>query len=101
MQRFNSHAGLHRLFEMSTRIFACLAALIFFLPILSHGVEYGVGDGDLLRITIYNNPDLTSEVRVSGEGKITVPLIGEVLVNEMTATEIGKKLAVLFANGYI
>lgn len=101
MQRFNSHAWLHRRFEMSRRVFACLAVLLFFLPIVSHGLEYAVGDGDLLKITVYNSPDLTSEVRVSGEGKITVPLIGEVFVNEMTATEIGKKLSDLFANGYI
>ena len=101
MQRFNPHAGWHRRFEMSARVFACLAVLLFFLPEACHGQEYAVGDGDLLKITVYNSPDLTSEVRVSGEGKITVPLIGEVFVNEMTATAIGKKLADLFANGYI
>lgn len=75
--------------------------MLFFMPVLSHGLEYAVGDGDLLKITVYNNPDLTSEVRVSGEGKISVPLIGEVFVNAMTATEIGKKLAGLFSDGYI
>jgi polysaccharide export outer membrane protein len=101
MQIVNFHAGLLRRFEIPTRVFACLAVLLLFSPILSHGLEYAVGDGDLLKITVYNNPDLTSEVRVSGEGMITVPLIGEVFVNEMTATDIGKKLADLFANGYI
>ena len=101
MQRFNHPAGFHRRFEIMTWVFACLAVMLFLPPILVHCQEYEVGDGDLLKITVYNNPDLTSEVRVSGEGMITVPLIGEVSVKAMTATEIGKKLASLFANGYI
>lgn len=75
--------------------------MLFLPPIPAHGQEYEIGDGDLLKITVYDNPDLTSEVRVSGEGMITVPLIGEVFVKALTATEIGKKLAGLFANGYI
>jgi len=101
MQRFNYHAGLHRRFKIATCVFSCLTVMLFLLPILAHSQEYEVGDGDLLKITVYNNSDLTSEVRVSGEGMITVPLIGEVSVKAMTATEIGKKLAGLFANGYI
>jgi len=101
MQRFNNPAGLHRRFEIMTWVFVCLAVMLFLPPIFVHCQEYEVGDGDLLKITVYNSPDLTSEVRVSGEGMITVPLIGEVSVKAMTATEIGKKLAALFANGYI
>jgi len=101
MQRFNHPAGLHRRFEIMTLVFVCLAVMLFLPPVIAHCQEYEVGDGDLLKITVYNNPDLTSEVRVSGEGMITVPLIGEVSVKAMTATEIGKKLAGLFANGYI
>lgn len=83
------------------QVLSCLAAVLFLAPVFTHGQEYQVGDGDLLKITVYNNPDLTSEVRVSGEGMITVPLVGEVSVNDMTATDIGKKLADLYANGYI
>ena len=80
-----------------------LLLLLFFLfpPNPARGQEYKVGEGDLLRITVYDNPDLTTEVRVSGEGKITVSLIGEVTVKDLTAAEIGKKLAGLLTDGYI
>ena len=81
--------------------FACLALLAFILPPAARGQEYEIGEGDLLKITVYDNPDLANDVRVSGEGKITVPLIGELTVKGMTATAIGKKLADLFADGYI
>lgn len=91
-----------RISSFAALVFACLAAIVLLLsPPALHAQEYELGEGDLLKITVYDNPDLTSEVRVSGEGKITVPLIGEVQVKSLTATAIGKKLAGLFADGYI
>ncbi|MDZ4165340.1 MAG: SLBB domain-containing protein [Smithellaceae bacterium] len=86
---------------MSAWAAACLLILLSLFPLVAQGQEYQIGEGDLLKITVYDNPDLATEVRVSGEGKITVPLIGEVFVSGLTATEIGKKTAQLFAGGYI
>lgn len=87
-------------------MFVILRQLVFLLvfcliPIIAHAQEYIIGEGDLLKITVYDNPDLTTETRVSGEGKITFPLIGEVEVNGLTAMEIEKKIAQLLENGYI
>lgn len=91
-----------RISSVAALVFACLVVFMLLLsPPALHAQEYEVGEGDLLKITVYDNPDLTTEVRVSGEGKITVPLIGEVQVKSLTATAIGKKLAGLFADGYI
>lgn len=86
--------------------FVTLRQLVFLLvfcliPIIAHGQEYVIGEGDLLKITVYDNADLTTEARVSGEGKITFPLVGEVEVNGLTAMEIEKKIARLLENGYI
>jgi polysaccharide biosynthesis/export protein len=86
---------------MTKLVCAFFAVFLFLLPLAARSQEYEVGEGDLLRITVYDNPDLTVEVRISGEGKITVPLVGEVSVQELTATGIGKKLASLYADGYI
>lgn len=83
------------------RAAAGVLLLLLLFPFVATGQEYKVGEGDLLKITVYDNPDLTSQVRVSGEGKITVPLIGEVQVSGLTATEIGRRTAQLFADGYI
>ncbi len=63
--------------------------------------EYIIGEGDLLKITVYDNPDLTTEARVSGDGRITMPLIGEVEVSALTAAEAEKKIARLLEDGYI
>ena len=37
-----------------------------------------LGVGDVVRITVYQNPDLTVEARVSEHGQINFPLIGDV-----------------------
>jgi len=63
--------------------------------------EYIIGEGDLLKITVYDNADLATEARVSGDGKITFPLIGEVAVSDMTAAEVEKKIAKLLSQGYL
>lgn len=71
------------------------------IPAIIFSQEYVVGEGDLLKITVYDHPDLTIETRVSGEGKITFPLIGEFIVSGLTATEIEKRAAQLLEDGYI
>jgi hypothetical protein len=53
-------------------------ALITLIPSLLCAQDYIVGERDVLRITVYDNPDLTTITRVSGEGTILFPLIGEV-----------------------
>lgn len=46
--------------------------------------EYRLGAGDNIRITVFGNPDLTLETRVSEEGTITYPLIGAVKIGGLT-----------------
>jgi polysaccharide export outer membrane protein len=63
--------------------------------------EYVIGEGDLLRVTVYDNPDLTTESRVSGDGKISFPLVGEVAVNELNVADAEKAIAAMLEAGYI
>ncbi|WP_211168537.1 polysaccharide export protein EpsE [Azoarcus indigens] len=42
--------------------------------------EYVLGAGDIVRISVFQNPDLTTEGRVSETGMLTFPLIGAVAV---------------------
>jgi len=44
------------------------------------GAEYRLGPGDVVRITVYNNPDLTTEAQINQQGRITFPLIGEIQI---------------------
>lgn len=63
--------------------------------------DYILGEGDLLKITVYDHPDLTTTERISGEGNILFPLIGKVKVSGSTATDVSKKIAELLSEGYI
>lgn len=63
--------------------------------------DYVVGEGDVLKITIYDHDDLTTITRVSGEGFITFPLIGEIEVKGLTLQQISQKISTLLSDGYI
>ena len=84
-------------------IFPPLVFIFMFclIPFVLHAQEYMIGEGDLLKITVYDNPDLTTEARVSGDGKISFPFIGEVEVNGLTPIGVEKKIAKLLQDGYI
>ncbi len=81
-------------------VLVLVLSLVCFLPAVL-GQEYIVGAGDLLKITVYDNPDLTTESRVSNEGKITFPLVGEIQAAGSTAIALEQKIAGLLADGYI
>jgi polysaccharide export outer membrane protein len=63
--------------------------------------EYRVNPGDILEVTVYNEPDLTKTVQVSSEGYISYPLLGKVEVGGMTVFDISEKMRVLLAKDYL
>ena len=63
--------------------------------------DYLVGEGDVLKITVYDHADLNMEVRVSGGGVISFPLIGEVRVGGLTVSRVEDIISSRLADGYI
>lgn len=57
-----------------------------------HLPEYLVGDGDVLSIAIWQNPDLTQDAIVRPDGRISFPLIGDVMVAGKTLPEIDEEV---------
>ena len=55
--------------------------------------NYLLGPGDTVKISVYNNPDLTLETRITESGTISFPLLGEVGLGGMTTSSAEKKLA--------
>ncbi len=84
-----------------SRVIIVLALVVLGIPLLLHAQDYIVGERDVLRITVYDNPDLTTVARVSGEGTISFPLIGEIKVSGLTIPQIASRLSELLAGGYI
>jgi len=58
--------------------------------------EYKIGPKDLLEISVLGVPEISKlVVRVSEDGRITLPLLGEVGVGDLTKFEVEKKLTQL------
>ena len=76
--------------------------ITFFLAVkLICASEYTLGTGDVVKLTVYEHKDLTTQNRVDGEGYIHLPLIGKVKISDLTIEKASNKIKNLFANGYI
>jgi polysaccharide export outer membrane protein len=96
---------------MKTRIPAAVFAVLFLVAGLvpqsaqdsggaqSDGyiIPYRIGPKDLLDIKVREDVKLSAEVRVNEQGKINLAIINEVYVEGLTAAEMEKKLAELYA----
>src|SRR5262252_5727484 len=58
-----------------------------------------LGEGDSIRITVFQNPDLTTETRISERGTITFPLIGEVALSGLTPARAETRIAEQLTRG--
>lgn len=61
--------------------------------------DYKVGAGDLLKISVFGSPELSTDARVAESGTITCPLIGSVPVAGLSSAEVEQTLARRFIDG--
>jgi len=52
--------------------------------------NYIVGPGDTLNITVWRNPELSMSVPVRPDGKVTTPLVDELVAQGKTSSEIAR-----------
>lgn len=55
--------------------------------------EYRLGAGDSIRISVFQNPNLTLETRVGADGAVTYPLIGRVNIGGATLARAEQTIA--------
>lgn len=49
--------------------------------------DYLLGAGDTVRVTVYGNVDLNTEARVTKQGHISFPLLGEIKIGGLTTSQ--------------
>jgi len=62
---------------------------------------YTLGPGDVLRVNVYDNPDLSQEVTIEADGAFSYPLIGRVQAAGLPVRQLESLLAKRFAEGYL
>jgi polysaccharide export outer membrane protein len=82
------------------RLTSWVAALLLMFSIQGAGAaEVLLGPGDVLRLSVFGNPDLALETRVNEAGSITFPLVGEVSVAGLSPALAEKKIGGLLESG--
>lgn len=54
--------------------------------------EFVIGASDQLKITVWKNPEMSSDARVRPDGTITMPLIGDIQAAGRTPSELQKEI---------
>jgi len=88
---------------MNISISALLAVLISVYSLCASAQnqpsEYRLGDGDSIRVLVFQNPDLTVETRVTENGTISYPLIGTVKIGGLTIPGAEQTIAKALSDG--
>jgi polysaccharide export outer membrane protein len=101
---------------MSRFTFVCWAALALLLtlpaasdaqnasagkPAVTAEDSYQLGSGDKIRVIVFGEEDLGGEFQVDGNGRISLPLIGELQAKGETANSLEQHIAAKLADGYL
>lgn len=57
-------------------------------PVAAQTPNYRLGTGDQIRVTVFGQPDLSGEFVVGSDGRISMPLIGEMSAAQLTLQEL-------------
>ncbi|MFH2108800.1 MAG: polysaccharide biosynthesis/export family protein [Chrysiogenia bacterium] len=63
--------------------------------------EYQIGAKDLLEISVFEVPELNITVRVSENGMVTLPLLGEVKAEGLNRADLEKQIAAMLEKNYL
>ena len=94
--RIRRHTWLFRLWLITLLLFeACVqqTAQLQSLPAdADFSQDYVLGPEDVVEVSVWKNPDLSREVTVRPDGKISLPLIGDVQAAEGTAAQLTERI---------
>ncbi|ATC33448.1 polysaccharide export protein [Caulobacter vibrioides] len=107
-------------FSKLSRVFAMWAAVVFMMVSTSSGmahaqvgsepapvtgaaqaIDYLLGPGDKVRVTVYGEESLSGEFFVAGSGLMSLPLIGEIKVGGMTVGQFQSAVQDKLKDGYL
>jgi polysaccharide export outer membrane protein len=75
-----------------------LLFMVSFTPPSGAEEAYVLGQGDILEIQVWDNKELTQTIFIRPDGKISLPLVGEVQAGGKTVKELQEGLAEAYGN---
>jgi polysaccharide export outer membrane protein len=63
----------------------------------THDAEYRIGAEDLIEVAVYRSENLSRTLPVRPDGKVSLPLLGEVVAAGKTASQLGSELQSRYA----
>lgn len=89
---------------MNSRIVGLLV-LLWLVPVsyaADSGVQYKLAAGDVLRITVFGEPDLSlDEIRLNDAGTFSYPFLGEIAAKGLTPNQVEKIIVNGLKQGYL
>ena len=85
-------------------VVALIASALLFAwngDIASAQPAYTLGPGDQLRVTVFEEEDLSGEFEVDGSGQVSMPLIGGVRVGGLTLRQAGVEIETKLKDGFL
>jgi polysaccharide export outer membrane protein len=78
-----------------------LSALVLLLSATTAHAQkqYSMGPGDEIRLTVYNQPDLTTEGQISADGTMEIPLLGSVQLAGRSSADAARMIAEYYVRG--
>ena len=81
-------------------LYALLVAFAYAGPVAAQQV-YQIGQGDILKVAVWSQPELSGEFTVDPAGAITLPLIGPVKAAGQTIAQVETDIRTRLADGYV
>jgi len=63
--------------------------------------DYEIGPGDVLRIAVMGQAEMSGDFTVDSEGMLPFPVLGKIKASEHSAKDLERKLTTLLADGYL
>jgi polysaccharide export outer membrane protein len=79
-------------------VFICLLGSS---PAVSQDYEYSLGTGDQLRVTVFGHEDLSGEFEVDSAGRVTLPLVGDLLVVNRSLDNVEQQIVSVLKPDYL
>ncbi|MDA8249570.1 MAG: polysaccharide export protein [Rhodospirillales bacterium] len=88
---------------LARRTWSCLAALLFLAGCSAQSAappaaapevagQYLIGPGDQIGVFVYDNPQLSSDVPVRPDGRISTPLVADIVAAGKTPSQLGAEI---------